>query len=106
VAAVRLEGPGAAVSFIGREAAGRVRSFSGWLEWETPEFRVDSDGPVEVGIDGEAMRLDPPLVFQSRPGALRVQLPKTAKWARHSGPSASLTPATIASLLAVAAGRA
>jgi hypothetical protein len=33
---------------------------------------------VEIGIDGEALLMDPPLVFESRPRALRVRLPRHA----------------------------
>jgi diacylglycerol kinase family enzyme len=45
-----------------------------WRQWTVPKFRVDADGPVPVGIDGEAAVLDPPLVFRSRPGVLRVRI--------------------------------
>jgi diacylglycerol kinase family enzyme len=43
-------------------------------EWSAPSFEVRSDGPVAAGIDGEAAKLDPPLQFRSRPGALRVRI--------------------------------
>jgi hypothetical protein len=33
---------------------------------------------VEIGIDGEAMTLQPPLRFEIRPGALTVRLPRIA----------------------------
>ena len=35
-------------------------------------------GPVEIGVDGEALTLQPPLHFVIRPGALTVRLPRTA----------------------------
>ena len=41
-------------------------------------FEVHSAGPIEVGIDGEAMMLDPPIRFRSVPAALRVRLPRHA----------------------------
>jgi diacylglycerol kinase family enzyme len=41
-------------------------------EWSASSFEVRSDGPVAAGIDGEAVKLDPPLRFRSRPQALRV----------------------------------
>jgi diacylglycerol kinase family enzyme len=41
-------------------------------EWSAPSFEVRSDGPVAAGIDGEALKLDPPLRFGTRPRALRV----------------------------------
>ena len=32
-------------------------------------------GPIDVGLDGETLSLDPPLTFSMRPAALRVRLP-------------------------------
>lgn len=104
VAAARIDGAAAAVAFVGLEAAGRVRTFPGWLEWDCPTFTVDSSGPVEVGIDGEAMTLTPPLVFESKPGALRVQLPRSSRLLRSRADQVPRT-STFASLLTVAAGR-
>jgi diacylglycerol kinase family enzyme len=43
-------------------------------EWSAPTFEVDADDPVPAGIDGEAVRLDPPLRFGIRPGVLRVRI--------------------------------
>jgi len=61
------------------EATGRLRGFRGYREWTTAEFVVDSDEPlVNVGVDGEAMRLPPPLRFRVLPGALRVRTPVDA----------------------------
>ncbi|HEY5979163.1 MAG TPA: diacylglycerol kinase family protein [Microlunatus sp.] len=60
------------------ELAGRVSQFRGWQEWTAPVIEVQSDRPVEVGVDGEALVLDPPLRFASRPGALTVRLPRAA----------------------------
>jgi diacylglycerol kinase family enzyme len=42
--------------------------------WSAPSFEVRSDGPVAAGIDGEAVKLDPPLRFRTRPHALRVRI--------------------------------
>ena len=75
VVTARIEGVRAAEQFVALNAAGQIRRFSGWREWTTPRFRIDSGGPVEIGVDGEAMTLDPPLVFESLPAALRVRLP-------------------------------
>ena len=33
---------------------------------------------MKIGVDGEALVLDPPLVFETRPSALRVRLPRHA----------------------------
>jgi diacylglycerol kinase family enzyme len=106
VVAARINGPGAAQRFMALETAGRIRRFEGWLEWDADRFEVGSGGPVEIGIDGEALTLEPPLVFRSRPGALRVRVP------RHAAPSPATTAvhlvsrSTAAELAAIAVGRA
>jgi diacylglycerol kinase family enzyme len=105
VVAARIAGPGEAVQFIALEAAGRIRSFSGWLEWDTPEFRVDSSEPIEIGIDGEAMLLDPPLVFESMPGALRTRIPQHAPGLEPTKAPAELSVSTVRALLLTAIGR-
>ncbi|MCW0214671.1 MAG: diacylglycerol kinase family protein, partial [Pseudonocardia sp.] len=64
---------------LAAESSGHLDRFSGYRSWTTPEFRVDSpDELVDVGVDGEALRLPPPLVFRSLPGALRVRVPRGA----------------------------
>jgi diacylglycerol kinase family enzyme len=60
------------------ELAGRVSQFHGWQEWTATEIEVRSSRPVEIGVDGEALLLDPPLRFCSRPAALTVRLPRSA----------------------------
>jgi diacylglycerol kinase family enzyme len=105
IVAARIANAHEAVEFTTLESAGRIRSFSGWLEWESPRFRIDSGAPIEIGIDGEATSIEPPLVFESRPGALRVRLPVHA---RGVSPAAFARPgpqAVVADLLRVAAGR-
>jgi diacylglycerol kinase family enzyme len=88
----------------GRGAGGRLPQRP-WREWTAPVFEVDSNHAVPAGIDGEAVKLQPPLRFQIRPGVLRVRIAR-----RHPGasPSAMLpeTPAQSARALArIAAGR-
>jgi diacylglycerol kinase family enzyme len=78
IVAARISGADDARLFVALEAAGQVRRFPGWQEWAAPRFEISSGGPLEVGIDGEALLLDPPLVFESRPGVLRVRLPRHA----------------------------
>jgi diacylglycerol kinase family enzyme len=53
-------------------------------QWSDEVFEVNSDKPVPAGIDGEALVLDPPLRFRSRPGALRVCIAS-----KHPGASPS-----------------
>jgi diacylglycerol kinase family enzyme len=60
------------------EIAGQLRRFAGWREWSTPELDVRSPEAVEVGVDGEALVLESPLHFVSRPGALTVRLPRAS----------------------------
>ncbi len=55
-------------------------------QWSAPSFEVRSDGPVAAGIDGEALKLDPPLRFATRPRALRVLIAP-----QHPGASPSAT---------------
>jgi diacylglycerol kinase family enzyme len=53
-------------------------------QWQRPSFSVDADDPVALGIDGEAVRLAPPLEFASLPGVLAVRIA-----AGHPGASPS-----------------
>ena len=43
-------------------------------EWSAPTFEVRADQPVPAGIDGEAVRLAPPLRFSIRSLVLRVRI--------------------------------
>ncbi len=106
VVSARIAGAKEAVTFVGLEATGRIRSFGGWLEWDTPRFRVDSAGPIEIGIDGEALLMEPPLVFESLPGALRVRIPIHAPGSAPAATAVQLTGSTIGDLILTAAGRA
>jgi hypothetical protein len=78
VAALQVTDATAARRLAALESAGQLRRFSGWQEWATPRFRVDSNGPVEIGVDGEALTMQPPLLFEAMPAALRVLLPPQA----------------------------
>jgi len=52
--------------------------YPGYLTWSAPTFEVTSASPIAVGLDGESLQMDPPLVFTSRPGVLRLRLPLQA----------------------------
>jgi diacylglycerol kinase family enzyme len=76
-----------------------------WRQFTAPEFAVDSDGQVPAGIDGEAVVLDAPVRFRSRPAALRVRVAR-----QHHGASPSaIEPvgalAALRALAVIAAGR-
>jgi diacylglycerol kinase family enzyme len=45
----------------------------GMTEWITSALRVESSTTVALGIDGESVHMDPPLVFESVPLALRIR---------------------------------
>jgi len=53
-------------------------------EWSTPEFEIDADNAVAAGIDGETVRLEPPVRFRIRPGVLRAHISR-----KHPGASPS-----------------
>jgi diacylglycerol kinase family enzyme len=78
VVAMRIGSTVDAEQFVALNAIGQVRRFHGWNEWTARRFQIDSEGPVEIGIDGESLTMDPPLVFESMPAALRVRLPSHA----------------------------
>jgi diacylglycerol kinase family enzyme len=76
VAYVRVETAADAERLAALEVQGQVKRFAAWSEWTTPEFEVRSSGPVEIGVDGEALSFEPPLRFVIRPRALTVRLPR------------------------------
>jgi len=86
-------------------ATGRNWRPPGWVEWAAASFQLESGRPVEIGIDGEAIMLDPPIRFRTLPGALRVRIPLGAPG--YSPAAAAPTPgwAGITALLQAVAGR-
>ena len=68
-------------------------------EWSAPTFEVDADRPVAAGIDGEALMLNPPLMFRIRAGVLRVRI---ARQHPGSSPSASIPEGTWAGVVGLA----
>ena len=106
VAAAVITGPADATRFAALQAAGRVGRFPGWQEWSAPTFEIRSDGPVQIAVDGETLQLTSPLLFQTRPGALRVQLPA---YAMGISPAARavrvMAGSTVAELARVVGGR-
>ncbi len=67
-----------AARFLSALAAGHPERFTGFASWSTPAFEVGSGGPIDVGLDGETLAMDPPLRFVVRPSAVRVRLPRHA----------------------------
>jgi diacylglycerol kinase family enzyme len=83
-----LDGGQLGVAVIGRKGN---HSRSMVERWSVPSMEVEGQGPVAVGIDGEAAAFDPPLRFVMRPAALRVRIAP-----QHPGcsPSAGLPDGT------------
>ena len=104
IVAARLGSAGDVSRLVALELVGQAGRFSGLLEWSAPEFEVHSEAPVEVGLDGEALVLQPPLCFRSLPGALRVRLPRGVG-AAPAAREVALTSDNLSALLRVAAGR-
>ena len=78
IVTARITSAAEAAHFAALQAAGQTRRFAGWLEWSTRSFEIRSAGPVQLGVDGETLTMEPPLRFESQPGALRVRLPPQA----------------------------
>lgn len=101
----RLDAGVLGVIVFGAGPIGQERSRHPWTQWTTPDFEVRSGAGVPAGIDGEAVVLDAPLRFASRPRALAVRIAP-----HHPGasPSAGLPTSpwnALRALARLAAGR-
>ena len=103
IVAARVRGTDVS-KLVALELVGQAERYPGLLSWSAPEFEVRSSAPVAVGLDGEALVLDPPLRFVSLPGALRVRLPRGSGLS-PAGRAVALTAENLGTLLRVAAGR-
>jgi hypothetical protein len=83
------------------DAGGRM----GLEQWSAPSFEVDSSSLVPAGIDGEAAMIEPPLVFRSKPGALRVRIARAHPGASPSAGLPEQPGSGIRALVRIAAGR-
>jgi diacylglycerol kinase family enzyme len=85
-------------TLLSAQATGHLERFRGYRSWTVPEFEVDSAAPlIDVGVDGEALRLPPPLRFRSLPGALRVRTPRNVRGAAPAaGAPAGVGTASVA----------
>ncbi|HEX2805940.1 MAG TPA: diacylglycerol kinase family protein, partial [Kineosporiaceae bacterium] len=75
VLTVRVDDGLAAARLALLELFGRGHQSPGYSRWSAGALTVDADGPMPAGLDGEAVRLEPPLRFTTRPGVLLVHLP-------------------------------
>jgi diacylglycerol kinase family enzyme len=100
----RLDGGELGVAVFGGSAPDER---GGLREWATPSLEVDApDGsPIPAGIDGEAVLLQPPLVFRVRPRALRVRIARTHPGASPSAMRPSDAGPAVVALARIAFGR-
>jgi diacylglycerol kinase family enzyme len=75
------------------------------LQWSASEFRVDSAQSVPVGVDGEAMTLEPPIRFRTRHGVLRVRISPRHPGASPSAIQPDRVRESFRALAAIAAGQ-
>jgi len=101
--AARITAASDIAEFVMFETVGQAQRFHGLLEWSEVRFEVRSSSPVAVGLDGEALMLEPPLQFVSLPGALRVRLPERASNGA-TATSASFTRDNLRALSRIATG--
>jgi diacylglycerol kinase family enzyme len=105
IVAATFRSSGELARMVESAASGRTWRPPGWVEWADDSFRLQSSQPVEIGVDGEAMLLDPPIEFRTLPGALRVRIPLHAP---GYSPAAAAPPkgwAAVTALLQTATGR-
>src|SRR5215471_6781432 len=68
IVAVQVRGGADAERLVALESLGLAQRFPGWHQWKATMFEVRSAEPVDIGVDGEALTMQPPLRFRIRPG--------------------------------------
>nr|WP_235947885.1 diacylglycerol kinase family protein [Candidatus Frankia alpina] len=102
VAALRVDRARDLPALVALESMGAINRFRGFHQWTSPTMRIDSARPVSVGVDGEALRLPPPLDLRLLPAAVRVRIPLHAPGTPAARPGVwGMLP----SLIRIAAGR-
>jgi diacylglycerol kinase family enzyme len=102
IVAARIRSASDVAELITLEAIGQTQRFRGLLQWSQPTFEIRSSSTVAVGLDGEALMLEPPLQFVSLPGALRVRVPRHAAGVSPAAAAVAFTPAGLRALLRIA----
>jgi diacylglycerol kinase family enzyme len=106
VVTVNLSSAADVQRFLSMQAMGQLDRFDGWREWTTERFEVRSNDPIEIGVDGEALTMEGPIVFSTRPGALRIRIPKHASGLSPAATAVHVTSgSTLRTLARIAAGR-
>jgi diacylglycerol kinase family enzyme len=94
--------PAAAIEVATLWAAGAIDRFRGWEQWETSTFDVESNSTVSIGIDGETVRMVPPLHFEIHSAAFPVAVPEGTPYGPRVSPIGSV--GSIGDLWAIAVG--
>jgi diacylglycerol kinase family enzyme len=102
IASIAVRNAAEAAQLAALQSAGQIRAFSGLHVWAAPTFRVDPDGPVSAGVDGEFVTLDPPLRFAVQPGALVVRVSRAAPGASPAAARPQRDRATFGALVKLA----
>jgi diacylglycerol kinase family enzyme len=105
IVAARIRSASDVAELVTLETIGQAQRFHGLLQWSQPAFAIHSSSPVAVGLDGEALMLEPPLRFASLPGALRIRLPRHTAGVSPAAAAAGLTRSDLRALVRIAAGR-
>ena len=105
IVAARIRSASDVAELISLEAIGQTQRFHGLLQWTQATFEIRSSSTIAVGLDGEALMLEPPLQFVSLPGALRIRLPRHAAGVSPAAATVAFTPAGLRALLRLATGR-
>ena len=106
IVAVQVRGGADVEKLVALESLGLAQRFSGWHQWQATEFEVRSARPVDIGVDGEALTMQPPLRFRIHPGALTVRVPRGAGLSPAARSVRIASHATFTALWHVALGRA
>jgi diacylglycerol kinase family enzyme len=105
VATVRIEGAADAAKLTALEATGHLARYRGFRHWEPAALEVDADRSIPVGVDGEALLLEPPLRFRSVPAAVNVRLPLGASGSSPAGRAVGLSAESVVRLVNIVRGR-
>jgi diacylglycerol kinase family enzyme len=101
----RARGAAAVAKLVTLGTIAQHRRFGAVRQWASLEFEVRAGAPVAVGLDGEALTLNPPLRFDSLPGALRVRVPRNSAGVSPAWGTVPLTRKNLGALLRIAAGK-
>ena len=78
IVTAELSSAAGVTEMFARAALGALASSPGFNAWSATSFEVDSQTKIAAGVDGEAVELTAPAVFEILPAALRIRIPLTA----------------------------